>query len=192
MPLSPHDREHRNRNIDRLVFLSQTGDSEAFAQLYDLFVVPIYRYVYYRVNNGEAEDLTEMVFMKAWEHLPKYRKLDCTFAAWLFKIARNLVIDYYRMKTSYEELDHTFADQTLYNDPLVQTENTLTQDVLKHALSKLKEIYRQVIVLKFINELSNAEIAQILGRKEGNIRVLQFRALQDLKHVIENEMGLHF
>jgi RNA polymerase sigma-70 factor (ECF subfamily) len=178
------DREKRNKDIDRLVLLSQHGDTECFAKLYDIFIVPVYRYIYYRVGKEDAEDLTELVFLKIWERLSQYRKQQCSFAAWLFKVARNVVIDHYRSQTSYVELDDSIPDGNQDIDPLRQAELSFSKETLQIALSRIKELYQQVIVLKFINDFSNAEIAHILGRKEGNIRVLQFRALQSLKDVL--------
>lgn len=179
------DRERRNQEIDRLVVLSQQGDTEAFAQIYDMLVVPIYRYIYYRVHAGDAEDLTEMVFLKAWENLLQYQKTQYSFSAWLFKIARNLVVDYYRAHTFSEELDPSLPDTRREADPEAYVENVLDQQTLKTALSRLKESYQQVIILKFINDLPNSEIARIMGRSEGTVRILQFRALAALKRILE-------
>lgn len=182
--ISLPDRERRNQEIDRLVLLSQDGSSEAFAKIYDALAVPIYRYMYYRVHAGDAEDLTEMVFLKAWERLSQYRKTQFSFSAWLFKIARNLVIDYYRMHTFSAELDHSFPDTRRENNPSSHVEDILTQQTLKNALAKLKESYKQVIILKFLNDLSNREISEIMGRSEGTVRILQFRALKALKKIL--------
>lgn len=185
------DRGHRNEAIDRLVEKSQKGDTEAFAQLYDIFVLPVYRYIYYRVDESDVEDLTETVFLKAWEHMTQYRKTHVSFAAWLFKIARNLVIDHYRARNMSDPLDHEVPDERTYMNPIFLTENKLHNATLKTALGRLQESYQQVILLKFMNDLSNSEISEIMGRTEGNVRVLQFRALQALKEILE-KMGMNF
>ena len=147
MTLLP-DRERRNQEIDRLVLLSQEGSAEAFARIYDALAVPIYRYIYYRVHLGDTEDLTEMVFLKAWERLSQYRKTQYSFSAWLFKIARNLVIDYYRMNTFSAELDQSFPDTRREANPVSHVEEALTQQTLKIALAKLKESYQQAKYLQ--------------------------------------------
>src|SRR3989338_10018248 len=88
--------KNRDQEIERLVLKIQQGDHDAFATLYDIFIDPIYRYVYYRVNQNDAEDLTEVVFLKVWENILQYKKQKSTFAAWIFRIAHNLVVDHYR------------------------------------------------------------------------------------------------
>lgn len=185
------DRDRRNIEVDRLVSLSQRGDREAFAKLYDTFVVSVYRHIYFRVNVEDAEDLTEMVFLKAWEYLPKYQKQpQASFSAWLFTIVRNLLVDYYRMNVSHDSLDDHVADDRLDSDPTHPLKCVLDQKTLKLALQQLKDRYQQVIILKFINDLSNEEIAHTLGRSVGNIRVLQFRALKELKSILQ-QMGIN-
>jgi RNA polymerase sigma-70 factor (ECF subfamily) len=99
------------KQLEALVVESQKGDSEAFAQLYDVYVTPIYRYIFYKVKKEDVEDLTEVLFMKAWENIGKYRKQkNKSFKAWLFRIAHNLVVDHYRLTREHNSLDPRLRD----------------------------------------------------------------------------------
>ena len=177
--------------IERLVILVQKGDQDAFAKIYDLFIDPIYRYIFYRVKDEEAEDLVETVFLKAWENIRQYKPGNKSFSAWIFRIAHNLVIDHYRANSNSTnvELDDNLPDHKREHNPIRSTENILHQRSLKKALACLSKKYQEVIIYKFINEFSNEEIAKIMKKSEGSIRILQFRALKALKKELE-EMGI--
>lgn len=187
--ISSHERPSLGiEKIDYLVELAQDGDADSFAVIYDHFVNQIYRYVYFRVPKNEVEDITEIVFLKAWEKLKQYTPKKRSFSAWLFRIAHNLVVDSYRLKkdSEFEELSPDVAEHRCEHNPIKMTEMSLNSDSLKMALSKLNGKHRQVIILKFINELSNTEIAQIMKKTEGGIRILQFRALKSLKRELSD------
>jgi RNA polymerase sigma-70 factor, ECF subfamily len=172
--------------IEELVIKSQKGDSDAFSKLYDAFFAPMYRYIFYKVNRSEADDILEVLFLKAWENIKSYKKRkNVTFKSWLFRIAHNLVVDHYRLARTHQELDPRLADTKRDIDPLDRTARSLNNETLKTALSKLKKKYRDIIVLKFVNELSNDEIGRILKKSEGSVRILQFRALRALKDHFE-------
>lgn len=169
-------------DIDALVLSSQEGDKEAFAQLYDALFDRIYKYVFFRVNAHEVDDIVEDVFIKVWVNLPKYEKRDVSFAAWVFRIAHNAVIDHRRGHRSLSPLDPRLEDESAAAAPKRQAERALLSEDLRAAINELREPYRQVVTLRFLSGLSNAEIAEILGQREGNVRVMQFRALKDLKY----------
>lgn len=191
--MSSDDLNSRLDEIEALVALVQEGDSDAFAKLYDILINPIYRYVYFKVNSNDAEDLVETVFLKVWENIRQYSPKKKSFAAWVFKIAHNLVVDYYRGLTdkSVDGLSFDIPDQTREHNPIKTTQRLLDSELLKIALSKINSKYRDIIVYKFINELSNQEVAEILGKSEGSLRILQFRALKALK-VALNELGITY
>ncbi len=184
----------RKEEIEELVLLCQKGDLDAFAPLYDIFVDAIYRYVFYRVNSADAEDLVETVFLKVWEKLHQYKqKKNRSFSSWIFRIAHNLVVDHYRSSKEkhVEELSVQIPDLNRQHNPIRVTQGILDNDSLKKAIAKIKKQYRDIVVYKFINELSNKEIAEILGKSEGSLRILQFRALKALKRELE-EMGMKY
>lgn len=181
----PNKKDIDPKEIDALVKKAQDGDTDAFAQVYDVYFTHVYRYVYYRVNKDDVDDLVSKVFMKAWDKLHKYESRGVGFGAWIFRIAHNLVVDQYRTHRTIAEIPHDLADERSDVDPRHQAQLKLDQVALKGALQGLKESYRQVIVLKYINGLSNQEIAKILKCREGNVRILQFRALKELKKILQ-------
>ena len=181
-------RDLSAEEIEILVEKSQEGNTTSFAKLYDFFIDPIYRYVFFKVKKDDALDLTENIFLKIWENLKSYRRSGgrATFSSWVYRIAHNVVVDHYRMEKEYAVLDANTADDKRHNDPVHLTEQKLGRDVLKSAVSKLKKAYRQIILLKYVNELENHEIARIIGKSEGSVRILKFRALRALKEILEN------
>lgn len=184
MPLKKTPQE-----LDALVGRALKSDTDAFAELYDLFVEQIYRYMSFRVDAEHVFDLTETVFLKVWENLHTYKIGQAYFSAWIFRIAHNVVVDHYRFHKTPLELEESVPDQKNEVNPVLMTERALNQEMLTKALSQLKDKYRQVIVLKYINELENHEIAQIMKMTEGNLRILKFRALKALRKILEN-MGM--
>ncbi len=176
--------KEKKEHIEDLVIKAQGGDHDAFSELYDLFIDPIYRYVYFRVNERDVEDIVENVFLKVWQFLHKYEhKKNTWFSSWIYRVAHNLVVDYYRKAKTreYDELNQDFVDDRREHSPIRNTENALDNTILKEAISTLKKSYQDVVVYKFINDLTNEEIASIMSKSEGSIRILQFRALKALK-----------
>lgn len=172
-----------------LVHQAQSGDSEAFAQLYDAYLERVYRYVFFRVSDDQtAEDLCSQVFLKAWEGLERYQKNGSPFVAWLYTIAHNLVIDHYRTRKESVGLDEIV--------PLASEDESLDEQVgasfdlqiMREVLEFLNEEQQQVLTLRFIAELSTEEIAKAMGKREGAVRALQMRALQMMsKHMQERK-----
>lgn len=183
---TPQEQE----KIEKLVAQVQKGNKEAFEELYEIFINPIYRYVYYRIPQNEVEDLVENIFIKTWEKINKYKRQKNSFAAWLFKITQNTITDFYRArKAPLVELDINIADTNREHNPIKQTQSTINNSYLKEAITKINPQYQEIIILKFINELTNKEISKILGKTEGALRILQFRALKALKEIL-NEMQI--
>ncbi len=187
------DLKDRKEEIEALVVKVQEGDHDSFSQLYDLFIDRIYRYVYYRVNSADAEDLVGIVFLKVWENIGKYKARKGIFSAWIFRIAHNLVVDYYRSAKDrdFDELGIDIASKDREHSPIKSAERGIDQKILKKALKNLKKNYQEIIIHKFINELSNAEIADILNKSEGSLRILQHRALKALRHELD-DMGIEY
>lgn len=179
--------------IEELVRLVQEGDQESFAVLYDIFIDDIYRYVFYRVKTSDAEDLVENVFLKVWENIRKYKSGKSSFSAWIFRIAHNLIVDYYRTSKdrNFDELKIDIPAYKREHNPIKSVERIFDHEALKQALGKLKKEYQEIIVHKFVNEFSNSEVAQILNKSEGSLRILQYRALKALKIELEN-LGIKY
>jgi RNA polymerase sigma-70 factor (ECF subfamily) len=171
-----------------LVHQAQSGNSEAFAQLYDAYLQRVYRYVFFRVSDEQtAEDLCSMVFLKAWESLERYQMNGSPFVAWLYTIAHNLVIDHYRGRKESVGLDDIALASM--DDPLDdQVAVTFDLQTMRDVLQILNEEQQQVLTLRFIAELSTEHIARIMGKREGAVRALQMRALQMMaKHMQERK-----
>lgn len=169
----------------RLVEQAAKGDKSAFGSLYERYLDEIYRYVYFRLfDHQEAEDLTEMAFLKAWEALPKSRKKIKNFRAWIYRIAHNLVIDEVRKKIPVS-LEGNALDRENHIEVESILEEKQESQALVHALAQLEHKYRQVIVLRFFNQVSHAEVAHILELDEGHIRVLQYRGLKRLRQLMD-------
>lgn len=176
----------QQEEIEELVAVSKRGDSSAFGKLYDLFVNQIYRYVYYRVGKEEAEDLTELVFLKTWENIRQYKSGKRSFSSWIFRIAHNVVVDYYRSNNYQAELHENIKDERLEMQTMERAHRHFDQSLLNEAMRGLKDHYRQIIILKYINELSYEEIGYIMGKSQASLRILQFRALKSLRNILES------
>lgn len=171
-------------DIDSLVLSAQEGDKSAFAEIYDHFFDKIYRYVFFRVRPEYVDDIVENIFIKCWVNLEKYEKRDVSFGAWLFRIAHNSVIDHRRAHRQILPIDPRIEDDSDHAAPKKKTEQALLAEKVRDAVSQLREPYRQVVTLKFLIGLSNKEVAEIMGEREGNVRVIQFRALKELKEYL--------
>jgi len=146
----------------------------------------VYRHIYYRVNNvADTEDLTQQVFLKAWQAIPRYKKTASPFLAWLMTISHNLVVDFYRAK----KVKIRFRDAVMAEDPESSPEVTaqahFDQEKLRTAISQLHGDQQRVVLMRFIEGFSFAETADSLGKSEGATRVILHRALKELRHILE-------
>jgi RNA polymerase sigma-70 factor (ECF subfamily) len=173
-----------------LVACAQNGDTAAFGSLYERYMEQIYRYVYYRVSDrDEAEDLTETIFVKAWEALPRFRSQGATFRAWLYRIARNAVIDRHRTRKTVVPLEQAQGWLDIEaSSPEAAAEAAQETASLGAALSQLSPRLRDVILHRFVNGLSHAETAQVMGLRKGHVRVLQHRALNQMRDLLTEGM----
>lgn len=165
-----------------LVRLSQEGNQDMFARLYDAYVEHIYRYIYFRVaDNMLAEDITSQVFLNVWEKLKTYQVGQSLFMAWIYRIAHNAVIDHYRTKKAVISLDEVRPIELSHTDEIDEKLDLQIQSQeLRQALQELTEEQQQVLILKFVDGFSTTEIAQQLGKQQGAIRALKMRGLQGL------------
>ncbi|MBM3156044.1 MAG: sigma-70 family RNA polymerase sigma factor [Chloroflexi bacterium] len=175
-------------DVKSLVERAAGGDIESFGELYGIYLDRIYRYVFYQVNNKTtAEDLTEEIFLKAWEGIGKFKWKGPPFLAWLYRIARNHIIDYFRTSRQQQPLDEELVGDD--DNPEQEAGDKQTQRMLSRAIFSLPEQQRQIILLKFIDGLENCEIARILKKSQGAIRITQMRALDTLRRRLNKEMG---
>lgn len=164
-------------------------DPDSFAKLYDLYVKQIYRFVYFKVSNHEeAEDITADVFLKAWNYIQEKKEIK-SFSGLLYHIARNHIIDVYRARSTHgssplmvEEDSISISDAGAWEKNL---ETKLEHQYIVQALKKLKHEYREVITLRFIDELAIEEISQITNKSSISIRVTLHRALKKLKEILK-------
>lgn len=172
-------------DVEKLLKKAMAGDSAAFGQVYDIYFQKVYRFVFYRVGHKEAaEDLVSETFVRAWARLSEINEIRA-FRGWLYQIARNLVIDYYRGKQVMVDLE-ILENVLEYEDNLVDRANlAVEQDLFLLALAQLAPAQQTVIKLKFLEGLENDEIAKLLNKSEGAIRVIQHRAIQELKNILE-------
>ncbi len=185
MPIPSHQPPE-----DDLIVRAVQGDANAFGDLYERYLARIYRYVFYRVNDvAEAEDLTETVFLKAWEVLADYRIRQVPFDAWLYRIAHNAIIDRYRRHKETLPLEDRLMIYDMASGPEDRVDWRETIETLAQALSQLTPIQQQVLTLRFISGLSHAETALALDKSEEAVRVLQHRALSALRGVLTQNVN---
>jgi RNA polymerase sigma-70 factor (ECF subfamily) len=167
-------------------------DTEAFGELYTRYIKRIYNYVYYRTgNHHDAEDLTSRVFFRALAHISNYQDRGVPFSAWLYRIAHNLVANWHRDRDRRKivPLDDYIANDNEPDAPEALTENTEETEFLLESIRDLPEDRQQLLILKFVERLSNAEIGAIMDRTEGAIKSLYHRTLLSLRGNMDERTG---
>ena len=172
--------------LDDLAKRVSQRDVDAFQTLYETHLDTVYRYVYYKVGNGQlAEDLTQHIFMKAWEAIHRYQWRELPFQHWLLRLARNTVIDHYRStKPPNASLLDPMGDGL---DPEIEIAHGEMVQTLQDAVRQLPEEQREVIVLRFIEQMPHAEVARHLGKSAATVRVIQHSALQALRRLLDQD-----
>ncbi|GAA4362274.1 sigma-70 family RNA polymerase sigma factor [Nocardioides caricicola] len=179
---SEEDEAERSRLI-ALVELARQGDSEAFGLLYDHYQSSVYRFLFYRTRSSTlAEDLTSETFFRALRSMNNFRWQGKDFGAWLMTIARNLATDHF--KAGRTRLELTTEDMGLHDDATDGPESTvlagLTNEILLRALTELPSEQRDCLVMRFLQGMSIAETAAVLGRSDGAVKQLQLRGVRNL------------
>lgn len=183
------------RAVDEQVLVKQAvgGDGDAFGELYERHLDAIYRYLYFRVGDeAQAEDMTEEVFVRAWEALPSYKPGQHPFTSWLYRIAHNLHVDSQRKRAPLPVSDLDM-DRKLDDEPLPEEMVAHQQDMasLSSAVQQLDEVEQQVVLLRFVEGLSHREVARIIGKTEQASRVIQHRALTALHALLSEGEQAH-
>jgi RNA polymerase sigma-70 factor (ECF subfamily) len=164
------------------------GDREAFGRLYEQYVDRIFNYVYYRTGNvHDAEDLTARVFYRALHHIQNYTDRGVPFSAWLYRIAHNLVANWHRDRSRHQEIPLSDAPTLHYKGdaPEVALMQNQDQEALLRLIRRLPSERQHLLILKFVEHLSNAEIGEIMGRSEGAVKSLYHRTLLALRDDLE-------
>lgn len=182
----------KNPFSEKVLFLQvKNKDHDAYGRFYDLYVDRVYRFVFFKVNSVEdAKDLTSEVFLKTWQYIKDDKKIK-NLNAFVYMVARNCVIDFYRSRAKKNE-NEEFVSEAHYN--IIDNKQIAKQigrdlelsGVIK-ALSELKDEYREAVILHYLDELSAKEIAQILDKTPGAVRVLIFRAMNALKEAVNQK-----
>lgn len=171
---------------EKLIKSAVKGNSSAFGELYDHYQPMIYRFVAVKVpGREEAEDLTHQVFMSAWLSIKSYQHRGYPFSSWLYQIARNQIVDFYRARRNEASIDA--IDPEFFAIPAsaeFATPVKLEMESVRSAMKKLKQDYEDIIILRFIEDLSLKETAGILGKTEGAVKLMQHRAMNELKKLL--------
>jgi RNA polymerase sigma-70 factor (ECF subfamily) len=184
---SSEDSEPERARLIALVELARGGDSEAFGQLYDHYQGSVYRFVFYRTRSQAlAEDLTSETFLRALRNMSGFRWQGKDFGAWLMTIARNLCTDHF--KAGRTRLEHSTDDMGVHDDATEGPEEAvlagLTNQVLLDGLRQLSDEQRDCLIMRFLQGLSIAETAEVLGRSEGAVKQLQLRGVRNLAKLV--------
>jgi RNA polymerase sigma-70 factor (ECF subfamily) len=180
---TPNEPKYPDLSDSELVELAK-DDKDAFGELYERYVKKIYNYLYYRTGNQhDAEDLTARVFYRAMSHIETYTERGVPFQAWLYRIAHNLVANWHRDRGRRKviPLDEFVASGLRSDSPDRHAEDQEERELLLNAIRRLPEDRQQLLILKFVDQLSNAEIGDIMERTEGAIKSLYHRTLIALR-----------
>jgi RNA polymerase sigma-70 factor (ECF subfamily) len=171
-----------------LIERAVTRDAEAFGELYDRHVVRVYRHIYYLVNSvSEAEDLTGQTFLRAWEAIDRYEHRGVPFVSWLLRIAHNLAVSHLRSHRQGTQLHDRLVDHDTLRNPEKVAEQQVDGEQVRQAISTLGHDQRQVIILRFVEDLDYREVADIVGKSVAAVRVIQHRALSNLRKLVRVE-----
>jgi RNA polymerase sigma-70 factor (ECF subfamily) len=187
-------KTEKKANEKKLLKRIKQEDREAFIEAYNLYSDQIFRFIYFKTSNKEdAKDLNSLVFLKTWSYIKEGGIDDYkTLRALLYRIARNAVIDHYRKNSNTEKISLDNEDFKIdlpdeKEDLKKQTEIKSDFEMIEKKMEKLKDEYREVIVLKYIEELSVSEIARIINKSKGNTRVIVHRSIKALQELMEED-----
>jgi RNA polymerase sigma-70 factor (ECF subfamily) len=173
---------------DLIIERAINGDDEAFSLLYQENLKKIYNYIYYRTGNShDAEDLTARVFQRALNHISKYKKTNVPFSAWLYRIAHNLVANWHRDNSRRKEVPLEEQTELRNKQEIPEKEIEAHQEIefLLKAIHQLSHDRQMVLILKYVEDLSNKEIGDIMRKSEGAIKSLYHRTLLELREYLE-------
>ncbi|NMC51432.1 RNA polymerase sigma factor [Candidatus Kuenenbacteria bacterium] len=171
----------------------KNGDEESFRKIYDFFVDRIYKYVFLKIGSKEkTEEIVQDVFLKFWRFAKDEENKVSDLSAFIYSIARSMIADHYRNEGKVDAV--VSFEETIITEEEIVSESVLSEEIdisidlekVSAALTKLSQVYQDLIIMKYIEEMSNKEIAEILGKEEGNIRVLAHRAIKQLRAILRD------
>ncbi len=170
----------------QLIKMAIKGEASAFGSLYDQYHPQIYRFVFIKVSRREdAEDLTHEIFKRAWQNMHAYEDLGFPFSSWLYRIARNQVVDHYRTQKQDVPLDDAEPEWITSGEDREQlVDRHLEMGRVKAAIQKLKPEHQDVVILRFIEDLPIKDVAAAIGKSEGAVKLIQHRAIGELKKML--------
>ncbi|HLA18621.1 MAG TPA: sigma-70 family RNA polymerase sigma factor [Dehalococcoidia bacterium] len=174
-----------------LIACAARGDREAFGALYERYVFRVFRHVYYLTSDPHtAEDLTAQTFLNALEAIPRYQMRGVPFLAWLLRIAYNLTVNHRKVRRNgTTQLPEGLEIEGTTYSPEASCEAKADGERVWEGVRRLRDDQRQVIVMRFIDGLSYPDIARVLGKSIGAVRVIQYRALCALRRKLEDDLG---
>jgi len=166
---------------------AQDGDDESFGLIYEYYVSQIHRFISFKVSNAQtAEDIAHEVFLSAWKNINRYRQGETPFSSWLYRIARNKIIDSYRNNKGDISMDtEGFDIDSIGSCEQVDLDKVLNVRKVKEMLKLLSPNFKKVIVMRYIKDMDHKEIAKALKKTENEIRVTQHRAIKKLRELCE-------
>ncbi len=170
---------------------AKKGSKDSFGVLYDYYSPKIYRFIYLKTaNHSETEDLTHEVFLSAWQNLPRYQHRGFPFSSWLYQIAKNSVIDFYRTSKKNLQIESVDEELVKVNFPYSEIlDASMELEKLKKLIASLKPDYQDILIMRFVDDLTNEEMSAALNKSQGAIRLIQHRALKELKTLHEKEIN---
>lgn len=176
-------------SLKRLIILAKRGNKDAFGEVYESYYTPLFRYILSRIKDrSEAEDMTQAVFIKIWNSLPRWKEEHTSPLSFFFKVAHNTLIDYFRKNKNRELVSDEIVNTALDNEPWNDKDNTdrETAELMKQITLSLSDEQQEIITLIYTNDLTYEEISKILGKREDAIRQAHGRAIKKLRELYKN------
>lgn len=169
---------------------AQEGNQSSFGVIYDHYVSQIYRFVFFKVSVKQvAEDLTHEIFLSAWQNIKNYKQKQFAISSWLYQIARNKVIDHYRADKKNISIDtEDFSEEMLGSKEQESLDTPFAINKIKSLIKFLKPEYQDVLIMRYIEDLDHKEIASALNKSEGAVRLIQHRAINNLKELYKKSI----
>ncbi len=190
-PVPEAELQPSGQEIELYISRAVAGEAAAFSELYRLYADNIYRYLFFRVRlDSDAQDLTAQVFLNAWQAIRRYRQQEVPFLVWLYAIARNLLINFNRQQRRHPQTALTdglagrLSSHEETNNPQSIAQRRAANEELVAAFERLNDEQQQVIFYRFVENWSHADLARLMGKSEGAVRAMQFRALETLRRLL--------